>query len=308
MHKLKITTGIHQFTAADLEHLSLANLETGKFNAEVFADLTTAGKAIVVSGCDFYVTPSSALAFRAGWIALGGELYYFAGKGVNTADILFGSYKPYFLVSETYRADNPISYGNGSSQNVHAFREMIMGFQAPAPGNDPSTLTFPANSYSFDNPAGSNMVYGQQVLYNKLKAQVGGTSWQTVGVTVGAATWLNGFNHGNGDLVKYHKNIAECVYLQGVLNLGAVSTLFPSNITTSAGANVFRLPIGMRPTTQQETSVRIQTWSGWCTAVFTVETSGYVMLKFSQKDAAVTSADFGPTIDAKLQLSFTAMI
>jgi hypothetical protein len=322
MRKLKLSTGLHQYTVADLEHLSDMVFEVGSFFGDLFTDATTSGKAVIVSGCHWYVNPTNSqqMLCAPGWLVIAGELYRFDGKSLNVLDYTLGEYQPYFTITETFRSDNPIIYGNGTLKNVHAIRKVLMGFTNGGYGGiDPATLTVPNGSYAWQAASGATygaasvVVYGMDVLTARLKERVGATSWQAVGITAGAATWFNGFKNGTHNTfayqnVRYCKDIAEGVWIQGFLNLECVSALFGASLTGGSAKNIFRLPAGMRPQLRQEFSIPIQTWDGWATGLFAVNVDGWVTLQFTAQQVGVTNNSFDGDTDSEIKFHYSALM
>jgi hypothetical protein len=316
MRKLKLSTGLHQYTIADLEHLSEAALEPASAMALLCSSPATAGKAVILGGCNGGVNLSnnSQYTFSPGWVAIAGELYQFDGASLNILDYYFGEYMPYFTITETYRTDNPIVYGNGTPRNVHAIRKVTMAFQAPTSNNGPSTPTVPAGSFGFGNQNNpSNVVNGIQILRSRIADASGAISWQTVGVTVGAATWLNGFNHGTSNTlpqqnVRYMKDLSEQVFIQGNICLDAISNLAGTNILAMQAKQIFRMPVGLRPLLPVIRKFDVQTWDGYTTAVIAVSTDGWLTIAFVQPhNTAVINASFDATTTFQLELTYSVM-
>jgi hypothetical protein len=323
MRKLKLSTGLHQYTVADLEHLSDMVVEVGGFFGDVFTDATTDGKAVIISGFDLFFPTSSTqapgwpgsgwLAYRKGTVIINGELLPFESGFIYWADVVFNIYVPYLTITETYRTDNPIVYGNGTSQNVHAIRKAVIGFQASATGSTPSTTTFPANSFKLtEDPLTTQVMYGMDVLRSRLKERVGAGAWQSVGITVGAANWVNAFKNGTHNTstlqnVRYVKDLAESIWVQGYLNLECVSTLWGANLLAGGYKTIFRMPANMRPALRQEYSIGIQTWDGWVTGLYTIDIDGWVKLQFTTQQAGVTNTSFDSDTDCEIKFHYPAI-
>jgi hypothetical protein len=317
MKKLNLYTGLHQWTLADLEHLSQADSEQAAALAFIFSSVTTIGKAVILGGCSGYVNPSNTAqwVFAPGYVAIAGEVYQFDGQTVALLDYTIGEYMPYFTVLETYRSDNPIVYGNGTPRNVHAIRKVTMAFQAPAAGIGPYTSTVPAGSFGFGNVNNpTNVVNAMAVLRARMAESVGAIGWQTVGVTVGAAAWVNGFDHSTYNTlpqqnVRYMKDLSEHVFIQGIISLEAIQTLAGANVLAMTAKQVFRMPVGLRPLLPVTRSFTTQTWDGYTTAVFTVNTDGWVTVVFiNPHDSAIDNNSFDHTTTVQIELNYTTLL
>lgn len=284
MKSLVIYTGGHQRNAYDLVHLNEALVETV---TDLMKGLLSNGASIpncILYGLQKTVYGNGDVGFTSGAVVLSGEICQFDAQLV-----VDGTITGYGVITavDTYAANNPITYGNGTPRNVHRIRKAQVVNQVGA-----------ATSSQLD---WSTTTRFTDVLKANLFA-VNNTSWIYPG-DPGQPAYQNGFNVSfpwtdKETTLRFYKSLMGEVYMRGLVGLdGIAGAATLAAITYSTPIVVTNLTAGFRPDkggALQE--VRVETPDGFCTVVFHVAHTGDVrVVKVKNIDAGVDPSSFSGT-------------
>ncbi len=296
MKQVKTFTGGHPITVNDIEHMQDGLTEA--IIALVKA-LATDGAAIpncVLFGFNITASGGGFTTYAPGAAVINGEICQFDGATVASGLTLPNHYV--IRTSDTYVAGNPITYGDGSTKNVHLIRKVIIASSAVATTSNEIDLdhftllkdVLKANLFSFTN------------------------AWVRVGSGGGAPAYNStflGYGLTTAEELRFCKLLSGMVIIEGGLEFNGVSTVGSlGSINYTTPLRIFTLPVGYRPDTGSAyMEVSVETPDGWASFTVKVYDNGNVSLvKVYNIGAGVTPASFNGTLSiARLSIMFKAV-
>lgn len=265
MKQLKVFTGGHPISGDDLLHLSESTSET---LAMLCRGLVANGASIPncrLYGCNITTYGNGDVDISAGAVILNGEICEVAYQLIPDGTIV-NPLIAVFSFLDTYKPNNPVTYGDGTTKNVHLIRKANV-----------VTIT--------GTPSASQMeLFNAPMFIEILRANMLGVTgaWVYPG-DAGQPAYLNGFTQGypgsvKERLLRFRKTAGNVVHLSGEVDFEPIGSLASLNTPTMvAPFNIFQLPVGMRPDNGGASGeVFIETPDGECRLKVWVFPSGNV--------------------------------
>lgn len=283
MKDLVISTGKHQFLADDFTHLS----DGFKEALQMFMKgLLSNGASI--PNCILYGMVktnhlSGDVSFTAGACVLNGEICEFDAQYIVDGTIALPNYGV-ITGFDTWAAIDPITYGDGTTKNVHRNRKARVEASAlPATANQ---LSWSGTIPQFRTIAATNLGTNTE-------------AWRYIGA-VGEIPFLNGFGNGYIDVaadnMRYRKSAGLC-HVSGNLNFEPMG----SGLTL-----VCTLPVGYRPDRAIWKDVGVTVPGGHFVARFSVALNGNLTCTPINYSAGLGIGDIasGSPYGASVEFSF----
>lgn len=298
MKTLITYTGGHPITVNDFDHM-----QAGIREAIVNLMKALLSNGTSVPNCRLYgmvVTTygNGDVDITAGACVLDGEICEFDYQLIPDGTVAPGQYGVITYV-DTYGPNNPVTYADASTHNVHRIRKAHVIAQ-----NTPATsaqLDWSTSSPRFE-----------QILKANLVGSVG--VWRYVG-DIGQPAYVNGFQAagpiaGATRQLRFRKLISEEVIIEGYLDFNGIASIGSfASLTPSTPLDIFTLPTGHRPDNEDTMiSLPVECPAGWVTFLIRVNTDGKVqVIGAPVVGSGVVPGDYGLTdAVARLSMRFVA--
>lgn len=299
MKTLVTFPGGHPLSVNDLDHIQ-AGIKEAIIN--LLKALLSNGTS--VPNCRLYgmvVTTygSGDVEITAGACVLDGEICEFDYQLIPSGTLAPGQYGVITYV-DTYGPNNPVTYLDASTHNVHRIRKAhVIAQNTPASSTQ---LDWSTNSPRFE-----------QILKANLVGATG--AYRYVGA-VGQPIFLNSFATGYPGAtpeqeLRFIKLITGEVLVEGWMFFDGIATVGSfASLTPSTPLTIFTLPSGHRPDNlDTKISLPVQSPAGWVTFEILINTNGNVeVIGAPLVGGGVTPGDFGATNScARLSMRFMAL-